>query len=164
MHQDWSTVQKQPESSFLPIVMALLMAIQIYMQVLYHRMTEMLHETQKSYIPSDGDIEATLHPYVYQEIQTLPVTINNVTTQIISVYPKGLICEIKPVSIEDTETQTDSKKDLKAEDAEEVLSRIKFQKYLSGEELSQCRELRICTPQQITSTAQRELPYVDQCR
>ena len=75
---------------------------------------------------------------MYEEFQTLPVTINKMTTRTISVSPKGVICEIKPVVIEDIETVTDSKEALKAEDA---LSRIKFPEALSDEDLSQCREL-----------------------
>ena len=67
----------------------------------YHKVTVMMHQSSKSCIPDDVDIEATLHPYLYEEYQILPVTINNVTTRTISISPKAVVCEIQPVVIED---------------------------------------------------------------
>lgn len=62
----------------------------------------MLHPTHKSCIPTDLDITPTLHYYDFEESSIIPVEVSNVTMQTVSVPPKGLLCEMQPVSITET--------------------------------------------------------------
>ena len=84
-------------------------------KVPYHSVTVMKHRSPVFYLMQ---LSKLLYiPFCNEEFQTLPVTINSVTTRTISVSPKGVtmyICEIKPILIEDKDNLTDSKEALKA--------------------------------------------------
>lgn len=64
----------------------------------YHKVTVMVNQSTKTCIPDD--VQATLHPYVYEDYQVFRVTINNVTTRTLSIPPKAVVCEIEPADIE----------------------------------------------------------------
>lgn len=105
----------------------------------YHQVTVMMQQSEKSCIPSDVDIEATLHQYVYEECQTMPVTINNITTRTISISPKGVICEIQPVAIEDTTVEKSSLSS--SEQIEDIISKIQLPDDIGEDEKQDCLNL-----------------------
>jgi hypothetical protein len=65
----------------------------------YHHTAVMLHTTDKSVIPEYLDIVPSLLEYRFMENKKIEVKISNITTRIVSVPERAVICEIQPVTI-----------------------------------------------------------------
>lgn len=116
----------------------------------YHRVLAMLHPTYKSCIPTDLDIIPTLHYYYFKESSIIPIEVSNVTMQTVSVPPKGLLCEMQPVSITET---------VKAEPTsplECILDKVSISDSLTDSESQECQEL-IARYQDIFSTGSTDI-------
>ena len=74
----------------------------VYEKIPSHRVTVLLHQNSRSCVQADADLEATLHPCIYDGHQVVPVTFSNLTTQTVSIAPRGILCEIQPVEVIDT--------------------------------------------------------------
>ena len=62
------------------------------------------HPTNQAAIPEDIDIAPTLLDYSYKNTSPVDIHISNVTTKTVVIPPRGILCEIQPVTIEhDTE-------------------------------------------------------------
>ena len=63
-----------------------------------------VYPTNQAAIPEDIDIAPTLLDYSYKNTSPVDVHISNVTTKTVVIPPRGILCEIQPVTIEhDTE-------------------------------------------------------------
>lgn len=91
---------KSAEATMIIIPLNSNITINGYMdkKIPYHKVTVMVNQSTKTCIPDD--VQATLHPYVYEDYQVFRVTINNVTTRTVSIPPKAVVCEIEPADIE----------------------------------------------------------------
>ena len=105
----------------------------------FPRVTVMLHQTSRSCVPVDVDIEATLHRYLYDEHQVIPVTISNLTTQTISIAPRGILCEIQPIEVADTDAHQVGESTSPALD--DLFSKIQFPGDLTHEEHQECQRI-----------------------
>ena len=122
----------------------------------------MLAQTHKSCIPADVDIEATLHPYLYEDYQVVPMTINNVTTRTISISPKVVICEVEPVEIADTGPGYDCPAPTLPK-LDQILSKIQLPDDITAEDSQACRDL-ISSYQDIFSTGDTDIGTTDKVK
>lgn len=81
---------KSAEATMIIIPLNSNITINGYMdkKIPYHKVTVMVNQSTKTCIPDD--VQATLHPYVYEDYQVFRVTINNVTTR--TVFHQKLLC------------------------------------------------------------------------
>ena len=68
----------------------------------YQSTPAILHATSDSAIPSDLDIEPTVIDYSYPAQSLVEVCVDNVTTRTVQIAPRSVLCEVQPVTIEDT--------------------------------------------------------------
>lgn len=73
-----------------------------------------LTETPGSIIPTDLEITPIVTTYQYPHMNLVDVTVDNVTTMTVQVPSKAIICEMQPVTIEETEQKTHQKKSSKS--------------------------------------------------
>ena len=66
----------------------------------YKSTVAMMHPTNQPAIPEDIDIAPTLLDYRYKNTSPVDVHISNVTTRTVVIPPRGILCEIQPVTIE----------------------------------------------------------------
>lgn len=128
----------------------------------YSKVTVMMHQSSKTCIPDDVDIEATLHPYVYEDYQIFPVTINNVTTRTISIPQKAVLCEIQPVVIENFGQFSNSSSTVSPK-LEGILSKIHIPDDITDEERQACVYL-VESYQDIFSTSDTDIGTTDKVK
>jgi hypothetical protein len=89
-------------------------------QLPYHTTAAMVSITEGSIIPSDLDMSPSLIEYRYQQCKEIRVNISNITTRTVIIPPHALICELQPVTIENTQTAEDK------ELSQPLLEQVKF--------------------------------------
>lgn len=89
-------------------------------QLPYHTTAAMVSITEGSIVPSDLDISPSLIEYRYQQCKEIRVNISNVTTRTVNIPPHALICELQPVTIQNTQSADDK------EFSQPLLEQIKF--------------------------------------
>ena len=82
------------------------------------RTTALLHESLDSSLPDYIDITPEVINYEHGKNKVVNVTISNVTTNSVVISPKTILCELKPVKVEDIEDHIESVED------HEILKRI----------------------------------------
>ena len=68
----------------------------------YHTTCALIQATPKSRIPVDLDIVPSIINYKYPCNNIIPVQIDNITTRTVTIAPKAILCELQPVSIEES--------------------------------------------------------------
>lgn len=149
-------IMKSAESSRIIIPPNGRVVIHAYLdrKIPYHRVLAMLHPTHKSCIPTDLDITPTLHYYDFEESSIIPIEVSNVTMQTVSVPPKGLLCEMQPVSIADT-VKAEPSSPLKC-----ILDKVSISDSLTDSEKQECQRL-IAEYQDIFSTSSIDIGSTD---
>lgn len=71
-------------------------------EIPYQRTVALIQPTVSSVVPSDLDIEPTIIDYIFQQNGRIDVKISNLTTRTVTVPPNAILCEIQPVTIQDT--------------------------------------------------------------
>ena len=66
----------------------------------------LIQATPRSAIPFDLDIAPSLVTYQCDSNDVIPITISNVSTRTVNINPRALLCELQPVSIEETQSPT----------------------------------------------------------
>ena len=103
----------------------------------FHRATVMLHQSSRACVAADVNLEATLHSYIYDEHQVVPVTFRNLTTQTVSAAPTGILCEIQPVEAVDTCQKSEKTSPV----LQNIFSKIHLPDDLTYEEHQECQKM-----------------------
>lgn len=72
----------------------------------YHSTPAITHPTESSILPADMDIEPSLIDYNYQQNSLFHIKISNITTRTVTIPPNAIICELQPVHIQDSPSNT----------------------------------------------------------
>ena len=69
-------------------------------KVPYRKVCAVLHPTEHSAI-SNSDVSPSIVGYSFTSTYTVEVPVSNLTSQTVVIPPRGLLCELQPVKIED---------------------------------------------------------------
>ena len=120
----------------------------------YQKVLAMLQSTLKSIIPPDLDITPSLHLYDFENSNTIPVEISNITARTVSVPPRAIVCEMQPVTIADTSTPVSTS------EFEQILEKVQISDTLTEGEKEKCRGL-VSEFQDIFSTNPTDIGSTD---
>ena len=99
-----------------------------------------LQSTYGSIIPSDLEITPAVTDYRYPAKNLVEVSIDNLTTRTVQIPPKALLCELQPVSIEDT---TEGNTFTTVPPRKELLDLVTIdEEYLTPEELQISKDIK----------------------
>ncbi|XP_061192183.1 uncharacterized protein LOC133200390 [Saccostrea echinata] len=105
-------------------------------QIPYHPVCAILQATNGSVIPDDLDITPSLVQYKYQDSNLVEVNISNVTTRTVRIPPRGLLCELQPVMIEEVQASADALTEVSPPD--KIMDSLKISnKFLSHDQLQE---------------------------
>ena len=62
----------------------------------------LIQATHRSAVPCDLDITPSIVTYQCDNKDVIPINISNISTRTVNINPKSLLCELQPVSIEET--------------------------------------------------------------
>lgn len=99
--------------------------------------TAMIHECEDSALPDFIDLTPTVLHYTYKKMGEVIVNITNLTTNTITIAPKAIICELQPVTIEETEQESAERRN----DIEKVFSEIHIASDLDQEQDTKLRDV-----------------------
>lgn len=109
----------------------------LYDKLPYHPVCGMLSPTVRSHIPADLDIEPSVITYETAKNIPIPVHVNNVTTNTVTVRPHALLCEIQKGSIQNFPKSKSSQIP-----RSDIFNKIDLPRYeLSKEQLQKIQEL-----------------------
>lgn len=106
-------------------------------ELMYNDTPAVQQSTNLAFEPNDIDVEPRVQHYSFRKNKSTMVQLSNVTTRTITIPPKGIICELQPVTIQPTPVETNySAKDTT------LLDKMEFtQSSLSEEQLQEGKDL-----------------------
>ena len=123
----------------------------------YQTTSAMIHETSDSSLPDFIELSPEVINYTYGRTKEVNITVSNLTSNSVVIAPKAILCELQPVSTEESKLMCDIKHDILKQ------VNIDTNDQLNPEQLHQINEL-LANHADIFSTGEDDIGFCDKIK